>query len=116
MAGCMAGDGGLIAAVNDECVRHGAMFLAMTEDTGIQVWPDPAMREKFQKRLGVSDLFYPDRRIAALGQRDGLRGAHPRAAATAIRRGASTYFCMDSRTGRWDSDIGTRRDMRPRVI
>jgi len=63
---------GLIAAVNDECVRHGAMFLAMTEDTGIQVWPDSAMREKFQKRLGVSDLFYPDRRIAALGQRDGF--------------------------------------------
>ena len=63
---------GLIAAVNDECVRHGAMFLAMTEDTGIQVWPDTAMREKFQKRLGVSDLFYPDRRIAALGQRDGF--------------------------------------------
>jgi hypothetical protein len=63
---------GLIAAVNDECVRHGAMFLALTEDTGIQVWPDAAMREKFQKRLGVSDLFYPDRRIAALGQRDGF--------------------------------------------
>jgi hypothetical protein len=63
---------GLVAAVNDECVRHGAMFLALTEDTGIQVWPNAAMREKFQKRLGVSDLFYPDRRIAALGQRDGF--------------------------------------------
>jgi hypothetical protein len=30
------------------------------------------MREKFQKRLGVSDLFYPDRRIAALGARAGF--------------------------------------------
>lgn len=63
---------GLIAAVRDECVHHGTMFLAMTEDTGIQVWPKPMAREKFQKRLGVSDLFYPDRRIAALGQRDGF--------------------------------------------
>jgi hypothetical protein len=63
---------GLIAAARDETVRHGAMFLAMTEDTGIQVWPNPAMREKFQKRLGVSDLFYPDRRIAALGDRVGF--------------------------------------------
>jgi hypothetical protein len=63
---------GLVAAVRDECVHHGAMFLAMTEDTGIQVWPNPAAREKFQKRLGVSDLFYPDRRIAALGRRDGF--------------------------------------------
>jgi hypothetical protein len=48
------------------------MFLALTEDTGIQVWPLRTTREKFQKRLGVSDLFYPDRRIAELGQRDGF--------------------------------------------
>jgi hypothetical protein len=71
---------GLITAVRDESVRHGAMFLAVTEDTGIQVWPNPAMREKFQRRLGVSDLFYPDRRIAALGDRAGfavLNVAHP---------------------------------------
>jgi hypothetical protein len=63
---------GLITAVRDESVHHGATFLALTEDTGIQVWPHPAMREKFQKRLGVSDLFYPDRRIAALGSREGF--------------------------------------------
>jgi hypothetical protein len=63
---------GLITAVRDESVGHGAMFLAMTQDTGIQVWPNPVMREKFQKRLGVSDLFYPDRRIAALGDRAGF--------------------------------------------
>jgi hypothetical protein len=63
---------GLITAVRDESVRHGAMFLAITEDTGIQVWPNPLMREKFEKRLGVSDLFYPDRRIAALGDREGF--------------------------------------------
>ncbi|HUN59585.1 MAG TPA: SGNH/GDSL hydrolase family protein [Candidatus Binataceae bacterium] len=63
---------GLIAATHDEVVKHGAMFLAVTEDTGIQVWPDPAVREKFIKQLHVPDLFYPDRRIAALGQRDGF--------------------------------------------
>ncbi|MBI3758430.1 MAG: SGNH/GDSL hydrolase family protein [Deltaproteobacteria bacterium] len=63
---------GLITATRDETVRHGAMFLAMTEDTGIQVWPNAAMREKFQKRLGVTDLYYPDRRIADLGQREGF--------------------------------------------
>ncbi len=59
----------LITQVRDETVRHHAMFLAVTEDTGIQVWPDPAVRERFQKHLGVSNLFYPDQRIAALGQR-----------------------------------------------
>ncbi len=62
----------LITMVRDEIVKHDAMFLAVTEDTGIQVWPDPAARERFQKTLGVTDLFYPDRRIAELGQREGF--------------------------------------------
>jgi hypothetical protein len=62
----------LITQVRDEAARHGAMFLAVTEDTGIQVWPDRAVRESFQRHLGVNDLFYPDRRIAALGQREGF--------------------------------------------
>jgi len=63
---------GLVAATHDEAARHGAMFLAVTEDTGIQVWPDPAVSEKFARHLHVPDLFYPDRRIAALGERDGF--------------------------------------------
>jgi hypothetical protein len=60
----------LITQIRDETVEHHAMFLAVTEDTGIQVWPDPAVRERFQKHLGVPDLFYPDNRIAALGKRE----------------------------------------------
>ena len=62
----------LVTMTRDETVRHGAMFLAVTEETGIQAWPDPVVREGFQKHLGVSDLFYPDERIAALGQREGF--------------------------------------------
>jgi hypothetical protein len=60
----------LISEMNDEVVHHHAMFLAVTEDTGIQVWPDPQTRKRFEETLGVSDLFYPDRRIAALGRRN----------------------------------------------
>jgi hypothetical protein len=63
---------GLIGAARDETVKHGAMFLAVTEDTGIQVWPDAAVRAKFARQLHVPDLLYPDRRIAALGQQDGF--------------------------------------------
>jgi hypothetical protein len=63
---------GLIEAARDATVKHGAMFLAVTEDTGIQVWPDAAVRAKFAKQLHVPDLLYPDRRIAALGQRGGF--------------------------------------------
>jgi hypothetical protein len=62
----------LITLTRDETVRHGAMFLAVTEETGIQAWPDKVVRESFQKHLGVKDLFYPDQRIAALGQREGF--------------------------------------------
>jgi hypothetical protein len=60
----------LIRAMHAEVAQHHAMFLAVTEDTGIQVWPDSQTRKRFQEKLGVSDLFYPDRRIAELGRRN----------------------------------------------
>ena len=60
----------LISEMHNEVVHHHAIFLAVTEDTGIQVWPDPQTRKRFEEKLGVSDLFYPDRRIAELGRRN----------------------------------------------
>jgi len=60
----------LIGVMHDEVVHHHAMFLAVTEDTSIQVWPDPETRKRFEEKLGISDLFYPDRRIAELGRRN----------------------------------------------
>jgi hypothetical protein len=60
----------LIARTHTEVAQHHAMFLAVTEDTGIQVWPEPLTRRRFEEKLGVSDLFYPDRRIAELGRRE----------------------------------------------
>ncbi len=62
----------LVEETHREAAQHGAVFLTVTLDTSIQVWPDPKVRENFMKRIGVSDLFYPDRRIAALGDRDGF--------------------------------------------
>ncbi|HJU29251.1 MAG TPA: SGNH/GDSL hydrolase family protein, partial [Candidatus Binataceae bacterium] len=50
---------GLITAVRDDVERHHAMFLAVTEDTGIQVWPDSRVRKAFEEKRGVPDLFYP---------------------------------------------------------
>jgi len=54
-------------------VAHGATFLAVTEDTGIQVWPLAKVTEDFAHHLGVNDLFYPDRRVAALGAHAGFQ-------------------------------------------
>ncbi len=62
----------LIVQVRDEAASHHALFLAVTLDTGIQVFPDAAMREKFMHWRQISDLFYPDERIEALGRREGF--------------------------------------------
>jgi hypothetical protein len=62
----------LINAIHADVKKHGATFLAVTEDTGIQVWPRPEVRKRFENRLGLTDLFYPDRRIVNLGQREGF--------------------------------------------
>jgi hypothetical protein len=64
---------GEIAQLNREVKARGAALLVVTLTTGIQVWPDPAIREQYMQRLGVSDLWYPDQRIAALGERDGFQ-------------------------------------------
>ncbi len=62
----------LIAEIGSEAAAHQARFLAVTLDTGVQVLPDPAMRKNFMQRQGITDLFYPDEQIEALGQRDGF--------------------------------------------
>jgi hypothetical protein len=63
---------GLIEEMNREVKAHGAAFLTVTLTNGIQVWPDPAARERYMKQLGVDNLSYPDQRIASLGERDGF--------------------------------------------
>lgn len=63
---------GLILKMRDEVKSNRARFLVVTGSTGIQVNPDPAVREDFMRRLGVNDLFYPDYRIKALGDREGI--------------------------------------------
>jgi len=62
----------LLGIMNKEVAANNARFLVVTLSNGIQVRPDRAVREKFARQLGVSDLFYPDRRIRAAGERDGF--------------------------------------------
>ena len=63
---------GLILLMRDEVKAHGAQFLIVTGSNGIQVYRNPAVRQDFMRRLGINDLFYPDRRIKALGEREGI--------------------------------------------
>jgi hypothetical protein len=63
---------GLIAKVGDFSQRNGARFAIVTVPYAIQVHPDPKVRAGMQAKLGVSDLFYPDQRIAAFAKTHGL--------------------------------------------
>lgn len=63
---------GLILMMRDEVKEKGAGFIVVTLSNSIQVHPDPAVRQAFMDRLGVPHLFYPDRRIKALGEREGF--------------------------------------------
>jgi hypothetical protein len=62
----------LTATMNAEVREHGARFYVVTLSNGIQVYPDAPARAAFARRLGVSDLFYPERRFSALGEREGF--------------------------------------------
>jgi len=62
----------LLATLHHEVTASGARFLLASLSTGIQVHPDPAVRDDFQRALGVPDLFLPERRLAAFAEREGI--------------------------------------------
>jgi hypothetical protein len=62
----------LMTGISEYARRNDVQFLAVTVPYAIQVHPDPLVREAMQSKLDVPDLFYPDRRIAALSQRVGF--------------------------------------------
>ena len=62
----------LMAAMSVEVKQHGARFLVVTLSNGIQVYPDASARQRFAQRLGVTDLFYAERRFRSLGDREGF--------------------------------------------
>ena len=62
----------LLAVMNAEVKEHGARFYVVTLSNGIQVYPDPSIRRAFAGRLGVPDLYYPERRFNALAGREGF--------------------------------------------
>jgi len=53
----------VLLQMRDEVAAKGARFFVAVLTNGPQVHPDPRVREKFARRLGVDDLLYPDRRL-----------------------------------------------------
>jgi lysophospholipase L1-like esterase len=62
----------LLSEMRDEVNSHGAKFLIVTLSNGPQALPKPAAREDFKQRFGITDLFYPERRITSLGVKEGI--------------------------------------------
>ena len=62
----------LITQMNREARAHDAQFLVVSATYGPQVTPDRAARAAYARRLNVADLFYPGRRLEALGARAGF--------------------------------------------
>jgi hypothetical protein len=63
---------GEIEMMHDDAQRNHEQFFVVSLSTPMQDQPDAALRDRFQKRLAVADLFYPGRRLKALGDRDGF--------------------------------------------
>jgi hypothetical protein len=62
----------LLEAMADDVEQHGATLAVVVLSNPLQVHPDAAVNTEACRKLGVDDLFYPDRRIEAACQRLGL--------------------------------------------
>jgi hypothetical protein len=62
----------LIVTMRKEVETHGARFMLVSLSNGIQVHPDARIRERFMEGLGVRDLFYPEKRLKELANREGF--------------------------------------------
>lgn len=62
----------LIAKTAETARKGGAQFLVVTVPYAIQVHPDGSLRKSLEAKLGVADLFYPDRRMADFGKKNGI--------------------------------------------
>jgi hypothetical protein len=62
----------LVVASADETRAHGARFLLVVLSTPGSVYPDPGLRARYARSLGVSTLFYPEERLERLGSAHGF--------------------------------------------
>ena len=63
---------GLLCRFDEEVKAHGAKFLLVVVSHSLQVYPGAEAREALLKRNNVSDVFYLNRRLEALGARQGF--------------------------------------------
>lgn len=64
---------GLIVTMRNEVVQKKADFLVVTIGDPIQVGRDVKIRKDYITQNNIQDLFYPNRRVEKLGEREGFR-------------------------------------------
>ena len=63
---------GLIVQMRDEVNAKGAKFLVAVVSIDVQAHPNKEFRQSFMKRLGVENLFYPNRRLQSFTARENI--------------------------------------------
>jgi hypothetical protein len=63
---------GIIHEMREECRKKDTPFAMVTLTRGIQVTPIRQRKEQFLRQLGAKDLYYPERRLAEFGKREGI--------------------------------------------
>ncbi|MCK6494345.1 MAG: SGNH/GDSL hydrolase family protein [Nitrospira sp.] len=58
----------LVRQMHAEVEARGKLFMVLTVSSGPQVGPDQGARRALEQRLGVSDLFYAEKRLQDLGK------------------------------------------------
>ena len=61
---------GLIAQMRDGASEHKSRFLLVTLSNAIQVFPDPAVRQAFMRRLGIETVFYANLRLKSFAEHE----------------------------------------------
>lgn len=56
----------------EEVEAKNARLVVVTLSNGIQVHPDPGVRDEYMRSIGVEDLFYPERRLRDFSERNGI--------------------------------------------
>src|ERR1700752_67059 len=98
---------GLITTMRNEVAARGVDFIVVTLSNGIQVTPNAETRAAFMKQVGSKDMFYPDHRINALGDREGFTVINlaPEMAEYAERNGVYLHgFDQEVGSGHWNAN------------
>jgi hypothetical protein len=98
---------GLIKLMRDDVAQRKVRFLLVTLSNAIQVYPDPAVRQRFLQHVGADTIFYPNLRLKALAEReqiDFVDLAQPMQAYADQNRVFLHGFGSDLGNGHWNAN------------